>query len=468
MIGWIFEGIGLLYCLFCILRDRPRGLLNAGISLGKRIRWIPLFKRKTKDGSIERCLFPQESEKERALKYRNLRLGVLIAALVSTGAVLLLAEGMNQPAPFLGLQLARPRYGEPDGSVEYKVEAEQDGQRTSRDLRIEIPSQDPSKEQAEALFAEAEKQLRDFAETLEFTDTGFTLPESVGPVDLRFTSERPEIADSSGEVDWTQVREETAVPYDVRMSLNEYTSEFTLEIIISPKVRSFTEEVEETLRGIQEGSCLGETELQLPTEDENGITYRWSAQDAACSPGILLLWLVLLPFLVLYVFEQRYKNQIQKRNQQILQRYPDMLNKLMILMGAGLSLTKAWERIVQDYRLQKEKYRICEPLYEEMDQVGQQLHNGYSMEEAIQLLSERTQIQEIRRFCSMLQMGWRRGDSHILTHLGELYEQVWERHKQSVKKLSEQADTKLLFPLMLMLGVVMIIVLAPAMMTMHI
>ena len=59
----------------------------------------------------------------------------------------------------------------------------------------------------------------------------------------------------------------------------------------------------------------------------------------------------------------------------------------------------------------------------------------------------------------------RRGDENLLLRLNELTEEVWEKRKKEVREKTEEADTKLLIPLMMMLAVILIIVLAPCMMT---
>ena len=44
--------------------------------------------------------------------------------------------------------------------------------------------------------------------------------------------------------------------------------------------------------------------------------------------------------------------------------------------------------------------------------------------------------------------------------------EAFEKRKETVKRMGETAGTKLLLPMMLMLGVVMVIILVPAFMTM--
>ena len=48
--------------------------------------------------------------------------------------------------------------------------------------------------------------------------------------------------------------------------------------------------------------------------------------------------------------------QIEKRDrQQMLQDYPEIISKLMLLLNAGMSIRKAMEKIVSDYRVYQKK-----------------------------------------------------------------------------------------------------------------
>lgn len=149
--------------------------------------------------------------------------------------------------------------------------------------------------------------------------------------------------------------------------------------------------------------------------------------------------------------------------------YPEVINRFVILLGAGLSTQRAWTKITDDY-LEKRKglEGTIQPIYEEMQIASLQMQNGTSPKEALEQFAARVKVKEIRQFISVLSQNLKRGDEFIITHLRELNTQAWELRKKYVQEKSEEVDSKLLIPMMLMLVVILIVVLAPAIMTMQI
>ena len=70
------------------------------------------------------------------------------------------------------------------------------------------------------------------------------------------------------------------------------------------------------------------------------------------------------------------------------------------------------------------------------------------------------------RFSSIITQNIRKGSEGILNILEQEASQALVERKQEALKRGEVAGTKLLFPMMLMLGLVMAIIMIPAFMTM--
>ena len=67
----------------------------------------------------------------------------------------------------------------------------------------------------------------------------------------------------------------------------------------------------------------------------------------------------------------------------------------------------------------------------------------------------------------MLSRNLRRGDEFLLERLQEMNQEAWEDYKKKVRVRSEEAQTKLLLPMFLTLGAILLMVAAPAMMSMQ-
>lgn len=56
--------------------------------------------------------------------------------------------------------------------------------------------------------------------------------------------------------------------------------------------------------------------------------------------------------------------------------YPDIVSRLSLYMGAGISTRKAWERIVADYEKREEPDRERHAAYEEMCTTLREMQSG--------------------------------------------------------------------------------------------
>lgn len=66
---------------------------------------------------------------------------------------------------------------------------------------------------------------------------------------------------------------------------------------------------------------------------------------------------------------------------------------------------------------------------------------------------------------SVLIQNMNRGGTDVLLALREIGKELWNERRATAKRVAEQAGTKLLFPMMLMLLAVILIVAAPAVMS---
>ena len=147
--------------------------------------------------------------------------------------------------------------------------------------------------------------------------------------------------------------------------------------------------------------------------------------------------------------------------------YPEMISELVILMGSGLPFAAAWQRLAGDYQKQKAVDKIERPLYEEVKRSSGLLQSGMTLKEALDDFALRVPVKEIRRFTTLMIQNQKRGDQFLLVRHNELSNEVTQARKKQIQEQSEQADTKLLLPMTIMLIVVILIVMTPALMTMQ-
>ena len=142
-----------------------------------------------------------------------------------------------------------------------------------------------------------------------------------------------------------------------------------------------------------------------------------------------------------------------------------MIHKLALLMGAGMTVRMAWEHIVKDYREKLKEKRIYKKyVYEEMTETYYQLNSGVSEINAYIEFGTRCDTKEYLKFSSLIVQNLRKGSKEIVKLLEMEAIDAFEERKNMAKKYGEEAGTKMLFPMIVMLVVVMGIIMLPAVM----
>ncbi|ODA09057.1 type II secretion protein F [Paenibacillus peoriae] len=154
--------------------------------------------------------------------------------------------------------------------------------------------------------------------------------------------------------------------------------------------------------------------------------------------------------------------KVQKREQQILMELPELLSKMMLLVGAGETVQRALLHCVERKGADTEH-----PLYRELRQTVAEWESGYSFQQAFEHLSKRCGIQEMTVFTTTVLLNMRRGGSDFVMALRELSQTLWGKRTSISRTRGEQASSKLVFPMALILLTVIVLVGAPALMMMN-
>ena len=160
--------------------------------------------------------------------------------------------------------------------------------------------------------------------------------------------------------------EGTLVKLTALLSYKEETAEFSFYARLYPPKLNQTEKLLKKLDGEIERldqETKQKEKLLLP-ESVDGIPVIWNQGKNFRALALLLIGIAMTLFL--YVSEQeKQKDQKKKREVQMSLDYPQMVSKLTLYLGAGMTVRKAWYRIAEDYEQQKEEKGRRET-YEEM------------------------------------------------------------------------------------------------------
>lgn len=158
--------------------------------------------------------------------------------------------------------------------------------------------------------------------------------------------------------------------------------------------------------------------------------------------------------------------KLKYRNEQMIMDYPDIIGRMSLLIGAGSSMKGAWERIVNDYtKRQKKGNREFRYIYEEMRQSLFELKNGTSEALVYERFGQRIRLIPYMKFSAMLAHNLKKGNRYILEQLNMSSLDAYGQRRENVKRMGEEASSKLLLPIMLQFILVLIIIMYPAIMS---
>ena len=161
--------------------------------------------------------------------------------------------------------------------------------------------------------------------------------------------------------------------------------------------------------------------------------------------------------IVFYASDRELDEKIKKRNFNIRYDFPDFLNKMVLLINAGMTVPRAWEKIVRDRK-------NVTPLYEELRITYIEIKNGKPEMEAYEDFARRCRVKEITKFITAVIQNLKKGNSDLVPLLKLQSNECWQLRKNMAKRLGEEASTKLVLPLMIMFVGILIIVILPAVM----
>ncbi|MBO4898415.1 MAG: type II secretion system F family protein [Clostridia bacterium] len=156
-----------------------------------------------------------------------------------------------------------------------------------------------------------------------------------------------------------------------------------------------------------------------------------------------------MPFLV----DKGLNDKIEKRRLAIRIEFPEFVNKMTILVNAGMTISKAWQKIATDSKK-------TTPLFTEMQYTMAEISAGKPEAVAYEEFGRRCKIKEIIKFVSVIVLNLKKGGAEVVPVLKLQAAECWEMRKSAAKQLGEEAGTKVLIPMMIMfIGIIMIVVL---------
>lgn len=378
-------------------------------------------------------------------------------------AVLLIAVGLDLTQEKLGADgvLLRNETGADEKEIPLILDME--GVDSSYEYLLELKPVQVTKEQAEAYFAGAVLEI-----DKDFLDRKEKIPQKEsyqgGLVEAEWAFDPWGVINADGSITWEEVpKEGLLVMATATLTCGRYEQLYQFPLELTPKELSEAEQVLAALDtwAEEENAKEGESRVELPKELA-GVNLNWSQKTESLSLKILLLEGVAV-FLIWFL-QKKNRQQEQKKLEESMERdYPDIVEQLALLLGAGMTLRQAFGKMAARYLDKRKKGMISEKaVYERLVRMHRRLSEGENERVAYRQFAEETRLMCYHRLIRILLGNLEKGSQGICEFLEQESRQAYEQRITQAKKLGEEASTRMLLPLMLMMLIVMAVVTVPA------
>ena len=408
-------------------------------------------------------LYPGENTEERITEYYVTKLTMSFILLVAgiCVAFLVVVTGRERD-PIENGRMQREDYesGEKDYIITAKLE---DGEKYSFPIQV-IPRkyEEQELEQMALTFREELSELiLGENESLDRVVKNLELAEEYTgyPFWVEWKSDSPDVVDRDGVVHMRE--EDCMVHLNAELHYEEYCE--TADVTVTVKTKDILQQsekelIEELLRSAQLTDPEKESFL-LPKSVE-GKKITWEVKNTI---GFQVLGGTLLTAIAIFFFKDRDTHELaEKKKQEAKRKYPEIVQKLTLYMEAGLTVRAAFGRVAEDYEQARNCGAAKQAAYEELLMANRELRMGISESAAYENFGKRTGVREYIRLSTFLTQNVKKGSTQLLQQLREEAKTAEEMRMQNARKLSEEASTKLLLPMMLLLLMVMILIMYPA------
>lgn len=186
------------------------------------------------------------------------------------------------------------------------------------------------------------------------------------------------------------------------------------------------------------------------------VSLLWNADVS-----IVMLFLGLAIFIPLVAYRD-LAMKVKQRREAFISELPAFMQKLALLLSAGETIQRAWIRSADVPEAMR-----SHPLYEELSITNNALMQSVPFPKVLEELHRRCAVAEMSSLVTTVLMNYKRGGEAFVFALQDASRTLMERKYAVIRTKGEEASTKLLFPMMLMLFAVMLIVGSPAVMIME-
>lgn len=395
--------------------------------------------------------------------------GVLLGSLLCAGLTLT-ATGSGA---FAGGVLVRSPVSGQERRVQLQAVGESDsGEQTDLgEYTLDLAPRQYSRRELRALLPKAERALKREIlgknKKLSAVRSSLSLVRSLSgyPFSISWESSDASRVEESGRVHNGSLRagESRRVTLTALFVCGSFSSRVEIPVTVRPPRRTKRQQQELSVRrALRQADRESRTKgkVSLP-ESAGGLRLQWSEKKSEQSLQVFVFVLAVLA-ISFFAADSHLRDRRKKREREMALDYPALVMRLVLYLGAGMSVRSAFAAIAADYAGQRARGGRRRALQEEVLQLCHELEGGVSEAKAYENFARRCGSGRYLRLGTILTRNLRRGSDLLLTHLREEAQKAGEERRDMARVMGEEAGTRLLLPMMIMLGVTMALIVVPA------
>jgi hypothetical protein len=360
----------------------------------------------------------------------------------------------------------RPGVDEYDTEMEIEVEGLLD-----KPQRIEIPvtkrtySKDEANEAIKKGLEEILLTLPGENSSLQNITTDLNLTNEISDLGLsvRWDFGESELIDILGNVHNENLKENRNIDIEVSLSYETYEESYIIPITVCPKILSDDERLLngliDKIANVDKESAQKDGYTLPDTYEGKRLIYHYGE---AFNFNIIPIMGTVIAILLYLQEKEKERRSTEKRKRELMKDYPDIVSKLIVFIGAGLSVRQSWESIVIDYENECKENNERRYAYEEMVKALAKLKTGIYENTVYKDFGRSCGLRQYMKLASLLEQNRRNGLANLHSLLSMESQSAWDERINLARREGEELNTKLLLPLFMMLLIVMMIIIVPA------
>ena len=394
--------------------------------------------------------------------------GKVLLIIVISAAMAVISMFMTDK---LFCSIKRPEPGEESQVKRINVVGEDGESITSVD--VEIAPRIMTQDEAAGCFEKAYEEIAGIMcgrnKDLEHVTSNLVLPETAqrGVVSLTWYSGNYELINYNGNVNNIGFSENECQNVELKliMEYEDYKSEYDFAVTVYAREYSTGDSIkiqaQKDIEAAVSSSRMDEN-INLPQYIADSKVH-YEESEKPVSPLVFVFLGGAAILVIIIADKKKVKDNAIKRKKELLYDYSEVVSKLTLLLGAGMTTRMAWHKIAADYKDNIEHGKaVRRPVYDEICKTDYNIQAGISELKAYEQFGKRCDTREYMKLAALLQTNIRKGTKELRRLLEEETADAFEKRKNMAKIKGEEATTKLLMPMMMMLMIVMAIIMIPA------